>query len=74
MQTQDNDLPLLTRNQFTSGQYHVIEVMAKTLDQTITEYLREILLETVGNYVQSDMIDDILERELGLKEDKDGVK
>ncbi|MGI8834921.1 MAG: hypothetical protein ACR2IS_20105 [Nitrososphaeraceae archaeon] len=27
-----NDFPILTRNHFTEDQYHVIEVMAKTLD------------------------------------------
>ncbi len=27
-----DDFPIFTRNHFTEGQYHVIEVMAKTLD------------------------------------------
>jgi hypothetical protein len=50
---------LLSQDNFTEGQHHVIEVVAKTLDQTVTEYLTETLLEAVGNYAN-------LERELGL--------
>ena len=68
-QPQQADNILLSRDNFTSGQYHVIEVLAKTLDQTVTEYLKETLMEAVENYAQSDMIPDILERELGLRED-----
>lgn len=69
MQTQVDNEILLSRNHFTDGQYHAIEVLAKALDQTVTEYLKETLIEAVENYAQSDMIDDILERELGLKEE-----
>jgi hypothetical protein len=61
---------LLSREHIRSGQYHVIEILAKALDQNVTEYLRETLLEAVENYAQSDMISDILERELGLKKDR----
>lgn len=61
----NDDFPILTRNHFTQGQYHVFEVMAKTLDQTVSEYLREIILEAVQGYVESGMVPDILERELG---------
>ncbi|MGI8834827.1 MAG: hypothetical protein ACR2IS_19610 [Nitrososphaeraceae archaeon] len=58
-QKEDNAI-LLTRNNFTKGQYHVIEVMAKTLDQTVSEYLKDTLLESIQSYVESDMVPEIL--------------
>jgi hypothetical protein len=69
-QQNDDNTILLSREHIRSGQYHVIEILAKALDQNVTEYLRETLLEAVENYAQSDMISDILERELGLKKDR----
>jgi hypothetical protein len=44
--------------------------LTKALDQAVPEYLKETLIEAVENYAQTDMISDILERELGLKEDR----
>jgi hypothetical protein len=40
------------------------KILAKTLDQTVPEYLKETLLEALTYYAASDMITDILEREL----------
>jgi hypothetical protein len=61
-QKKENKIPYLL---FVSR----IHELAKALDQTVPEYLKETLIEAVENYAQTDMISDILKRELGLKED-----
>jgi hypothetical protein len=71
METQqdDNMIPLF-REHFKRGQCHVIEVLARTLEQIVTEYLRG---SEISKRVMpfGDMIPDVLETELELKEELD---